>query len=108
LYSQQKYNTYRYLRHILLSYHLAINIASSGHHLDTILRIAIALSSCASITDRIDHRDRRPNGREVVAKWDAAYPEWTYRGNTRTMWRDYNRALRAVAPEIVPGKRRQQ
>jgi hypothetical protein len=51
--------------------------------------------------DRIDHRGRRPNGRDVAAQWDATYPEWAYRGDTRTMWRDYNRALRQVVPTVV-------
>ena len=58
------------------------------------------------ITDRIDHRGRRPVGKDVAAAWDAEHPEWAYRGDTRTMWRDYNRALRAVAPETVPSGRR--
>jgi hypothetical protein len=57
------------------------------------------------ITGRIDYRGRRPNGREVAAQWDAAYPDWAYRGNTRIMWRDYKRALRAVAPETVENSR---
>jgi hypothetical protein len=49
------------------------------------------------ITERIDHRGRRPQGKEVAAEWDAKYPEWAYKGDTRTMWRDYKRALKAVA-----------
>jgi hypothetical protein len=53
------------------------------------------------VTDRIDHRGRRPNGREVAAQWDAAYPDWAYRGNTRRLWRDYKRALQQVAPEAA-------
>ncbi len=50
------------------------------------------------VTDRIDSYGQRPKGREVVAEWDTEYPQWAYRGNTRTMWRDYNRALQRVAP----------
>lgn len=55
------------------------------------------------ITDRIDDRGRAPKdrGAEVAAEWDAEYPEWAYRGNTRGMWRDYARALREVAPEAT-------
>jgi hypothetical protein len=53
------------------------------------------------LNDRIDHHGRRPNGRDFVAEWDAMYPDWSYRGDTRSMWRDFNRALRAVAPETV-------
>lgn len=60
------------------------------------------------ITDRIDHRGRRPRGKDLVLAWDAEYPTWAYRGDTRTMWRDYNRALRAVAPETVSSGRRRQ
>lgn len=55
------------------------------------------------ITDRVDNRGRVPKdrGAEVAAEWDAEYPEWAYRGNTRGMWRDYNRALREVVPEVT-------
>jgi hypothetical protein len=53
------------------------------------------------ITDRIDSRGRRPRGKDVAASWDAKHPEWAYRGDTRTMWRDYNRALQQVAPEAA-------
>jgi hypothetical protein len=53
------------------------------------------------ITDRIDYRGNRPEGKDVAAVWDAKYPEWAYRGDTRTMWRDYNRALKQVAPEVA-------
>jgi hypothetical protein len=49
------------------------------------------------ITDRIDHRGLHPKGREGVTKWDAAYADRACGGNTRTMWRDYHRALRAIA-----------
>jgi hypothetical protein len=53
------------------------------------------------ITDRIDHRGRWGVGRDVAAQWDAAYPDWAYRGNTRRMWRDHKRALQQVAPEAA-------
>jgi hypothetical protein len=53
------------------------------------------------VTDRIDHRGERPRGKDVAAAWDAEYPEWAYGGDTRTMWRDYNRTRRQVAPGIV-------
>lgn len=58
------------------------------------------------ITERIDHRGRRPNGGEATAQWDAAYPDWAYRGDTRTMWRDYSRALRQVTPTVARKERR--
>lgn len=50
------------------------------------------------VTDRIDYQGRLPRGRDVVSEWDAEYPMWSYRDDTRTMWRDYNRALQQVAP----------
>jgi hypothetical protein len=37
---------------------------------------------------------------------ETAYPYWAYRGDTRAMGRDYNRALRAVTPQIVSSDRR--
>jgi hypothetical protein len=53
------------------------------------------------VTDRIDHRGQRPRGKDLAIAWDVEYPEWAYGGDTRTMWRDYNRALRQVAPETL-------
>jgi len=54
------------------------------------------------ITARIDRIDdsheRRAKGRKIAAQWDAMYPCWAYRGDTRTMWRDYSRALEQVVP----------
>lgn len=49
--------------------------------------------------DRVnDSREKRSKGSQIAAEWDAVYPEEAYRGDTRTMWRDYNRALQQVAP----------
>lgn len=45
-----------------------------------------------------DSREKRSKGRQIAAEWDTMYSDWAYRGDTRTMWRDYNRALRQVAP----------
>ncbi len=44
-----------------------------------------------------DPREKRRKGRQIAAEWDAVFAEWAYRGDTRTMWRDYNRALQSVA-----------
>lgn len=52
--------------------------------------------------DRIDDpSERRTKGREIAARWDVMHPPWAYRGDTRTMWRDFNRALNSVAPAIA-------
>lgn len=66
------------------------------------------------VTERIDSRGRRPDGKALVAEWDAQewVREWdaqkeveenprkraSYKGETRRFWRDYNRALHSVAP----------
>jgi hypothetical protein len=53
--------------------------------------------------------EKGPGGKiaiHVAAAWDAEYPEWAYRGDTRTMWLDYNRTLRQVAPETARKGRR--
>lgn len=45
-----------------------------------------------------DSREKRNKGSRIAAEWDEMCPEWAYRGDTRTMWRDYSRALQSVAP----------
>jgi hypothetical protein len=59
------------------------------------------------VTERLDHRGQRPRGKDVAAAWDAEHferPKWLYHGDTRSMWRDYNRALQEVAPSVAGKK----
>jgi hypothetical protein len=45
--------------------------------------------------------EKKPTGHELVREWDAQPwvqdNQWTYDGNTRTLWRDYNQTRLRIA-----------
>jgi hypothetical protein len=41
-----------------------------------------------------------PEGKELVSEWDETYPHWSYRGDTRRFWRDYNRIRKTISGEL--------
>jgi hypothetical protein len=45
-----------------------------------------------------------PEGKELVKEWNEMYPEWSYGGNTKNLWRDFNRIRKSVAigPPYAP------
>jgi hypothetical protein len=50
--------------------------------------------------------EKRPTGRELVREWDAQpwvrANQWTYDGNSRTFWRDYNKTRIRLAYSAPP------
>ena len=38
-----------------------------------------------------------PEGKELVNEWNEMYPQWSYGGNTKNFWRDFNRIRKSVA-----------
>lgn len=38
-----------------------------------------------------------PKGKDLVREWNETYPQWSYGGDTRRFWRDYNRIRKTVA-----------
>ena len=53
--------------------------------------------------------EKRPTGRELVREWDAQpwvkRNGWTYGGNSRTFWRDYNKTRIRLAYSAPPLRR---
>ena len=45
-----------------------------------------------------------PEGKELVKEWNEMYPEWSYGGDTKNFWRDFNRIRKSVAigPPYAP------
>lgn len=48
------------------------------------------------VVERTDPTGPKPKGKELVKEWDLENPQWAYGTDTRTFWRDYNRARNAV------------
>jgi hypothetical protein len=50
--------------------------------------------------------EKRPTGHELVREWDAQpwvqANQWTYDGDTRTFWRDYNQTRRRLSYSAPP------
>jgi hypothetical protein len=50
--------------------------------------------------------EKKPTGRELVREWDAQpwvqHNQWTYDGNTRRFWRDYNKTKLRLAYSALP------
>jgi hypothetical protein len=45
-----------------------------------------------------------PEGKELVNEWNETHPEWSYGGDTKNFWRDFNRIRKSVAigPPYAP------
>jgi hypothetical protein len=81
--------------------------ASSGGAAKSVRRLREKnLKLLRFVVARTDNRGQRPSGKEVVAEWDREQPQWAYHGDTRSMWRDYNRALKHVAPTLAQARKR--
>ncbi len=48
------------------------------------------------VVERTGSTGPKPKGKELVKEWDLENPQWAYGTDTRTLWRDYNRARNAV------------